>query len=723
MSAQLSAKKPKRSTSLATTLTTSFVVLAVISLVLVSSFQMALNFQAQQAVIRTDQKNISLGAAQTVSNFVAQIFTVLESAVRVSNPFAGSAEEQKLLLEKLLGLEPALREVTLLDDKGQAVAKLSRLTIVTPADLTNQANSDLFIQTSQGQRYISSVYIDQTTSEPLATVALPIQNFFGDFEGILVAEVNLKFMWDLVGSLHIGEAGLAYVVDKQGNLLAFYDTSRVLQGENLKHLDEVAEFIEREDSFLEEEEENAFSSTGINGAAVVSTYYPLGTPDWAVVVELPVTEAYQTLVFNLGLSLAILLAVALLAGIAGVYVARRLAAPLRHLTATVTRIAEGEIELTAPLEGPTELTFLAKAFNSMTAQLRELIGSLEQRVVDRTQRLEIAATLGERMSAILNVEQLLAEVVNQIKDNFNYYHAHVYLLDDKREKLVVAEGAGVAGAEMKAKGHSISLDAPTSLVARAARTTQIVKVDNVRETVDWLPNPLLPDTHSEMAVPIILEGEVVGVLDVQEDKIAGLDEGDANLLRSLANQVAVAIRNARQFTEVQTALAEARAAQGRYLEQAWEQAKSASQNASYHYHQPGAVALSAESQSQTTLEVPIRLQNQTIGVIQLHDTERSQPWSERELALVEAVTEQIAQVAENIRLFEETRERAGREQSIREITDKLRAAPNLDALLETAARELGQQLGVRHTVLELGINSKSFEPALSDSMPLSPNGQ
>jgi CheY-like chemotaxis protein len=150
-------------------------------------------------------------------------------------------------------------------------------------------------------------------------------------------------------------------------------------------------------------------------------------------------------------------------------------------------------------------------------------------------------------------------VVNQVKDNFGYYYAHSYLLDDNTAKLVVAAGTGKAGAEMKQAGHNIPLNAPTSLVARAARNGQVVKVDNVRQAEDWLPNPLLPDTYAEMAVPIILgaEGKVVGVLDVQENKIGGLDEGDANLLRSLANHVAVALTNARLFEQTVQAKIEA----------------------------------------------------------------------------------------------------------------------------------------------------------------------
>ena len=300
--------------------------------------------------------------------------------------------------------------------------------------------------------------------------------------------------------------------------------------------------------------------------------------------------------------------------------------------------------------------------------------------------------------------------------------------------MVVAAGTGPAGAEMKGRGHSIAISAPKSLVAQAARTGQVTKVDNVLADEGWLPNPLLPDTQAEMAVPITLEGQVVGVLDVQENEIGGLDESDANLLRSLANQMAVAIRNAHLFAEVETALAEAQAAQQHYAEQAWVKVLGAHQGAEYYYHRPGTPDLPEPivtrfekemlDQSQvadtpndstdvsppavsSSLAAPIKLQDQTIGLIQLYDTEKPHQWSEQEMALVQAVVDQVAQAAENLRLFEETRERAGREQTIREITDKLRAAPTLDVLLETASRELGQRLGVPQTVLELGIDTAS----------------
>jgi len=753
-----SVKKSKKSRSLVATLALAFLGLSVVVLVAASIIQMAYNFRAQQKTVASEQQLIAQEAANTVASFIQEKFSILETAVKLDNLGVVSLEEQNNTLENLLGLDRAFRQLALLDAQDQELVKVSRISQAAAEEFVSRADDNLLGQVKQGDRYISPIYIDELTSEPIVIIAVPAEDIFGDFQGTLLAEVNLKFMWDLVDSLEIGKTGQAYVVDKQGNLIASKDNGRVLMGENVAHLREVGEFV---NSSAPADVTGAGMSRGIDDKGtfsvdtyVVGTYVPLGTPDWAVVTELPIKEAYQTVITGVAYSVAFIVFIAVVAGVAGVFVARRLAVPLRKLTETSARIAGGEYDLEASVEGPTEVNQLAGAFNSMTAQLHELIDSLGQRVTDRTQRLEMLATLSERLSAILDVEQLLTELVNQVKERFGYYHAHVYLLDENRQNLVMTAGAGRAGAEMKAQGHQISLNAPTSLVARAARTSQIVWVDNVREAEDWLPNQLLPDTYSEMAVPIVLEGQVVGVLDVQEDEIAGMDEGDASLLRSLANQVAVAIRNARLFAEVEAALASAAAAQEQYIGQAWETMKAERQGAKYQYHQAGTAALDktilaqleqeaaardkpavvalsggaksgqmelntgvedidnlqdsgSETQKQTALVTPIRLQNQTIGTINLVETGGQHQWNDLELMLVQAVADQVAQAAENLRLFEETQDRAGREKTIREITDKLKTARSLDMLLETAARELGLRLGARHTVLEMGIETNT----------------
>lgn len=380
------------------------------------------------------------------------------------------------------------------------------------------------------------------------------------------------------------------------------------------------------------------------------------------------------------------------------------------------------------------------ALRESNLTLENVRTTLEERVVARTERLEIIAALSERLNAILDLDQLLQELVDQVKERFHYYHVHIYLLDEAGQNLMMRAGVGQAGAQMKAQGHQIPLTAPTSLVARSARSGEVVSIDNVRQTADWLPNPLLADTYSEMAVPIILEGQVVGVLDVQEDEVAGLDESDATVLRSLASQVAVAIRNARLFAQVEAALANAETAQKRYITQAWEAGQINAQSRSRQYTRPGlpepdeaswqqAKRVASGQENPVALPVndnriegsaivaPISIGDQKIGAFQLIRTKaegEGVDWQEQDLAFVSAILDQIAQTAENLRLFQETQERAGRERTIREITDKLRSAPNLDLLLETAARELGQRLGVQHTVLELGVEAGMPQPV---SMP------
>ncbi len=210
----------------------------------------------------------------------------------------------------------------------------------------------------------------------MVIMAVPVKDVFGDFRGILIAEVNLKFMWDLVESLKIGKTGLAYVVNRQGKLIAFGDIARVLRGENAGNLKVVHEFI---NNVAPVDEAKAKVFTGINGATVLGTSVSLGMPDWAVVTELPVAEAYEQVIQTISIMAIFTLIMAATAGWVGVYLARRLAVPIVHLMETATRIAGGEMGLRAKIGGTTEITGLAVAFNSMTDQLREVIGSLERR--------------------------------------------------------------------------------------------------------------------------------------------------------------------------------------------------------------------------------------------------------------------------------------------------------------------------------------------------------
>ena len=232
----------------------------------------------------------------------------------------------------------------------------------------------------------------------------------------------------------------------------------------------------------------------------------------------------------------------------GSLVIQGLYGPINRLTQVSRQIAGGDLETQAVIESQDEIGQLAGAFNHMTGQLRNSILDLNRRRAE----LETVAEIGTATATILKTDQLLQEVVDLTKERFNLYHSHIYVLDEAGGNLVLASGAGEAGRQMVAQGRSIPLDREQSIVARAAREHKGVTVNDVTQAPDFLPNPLLPNTRSELAVPMIVGNSVIGVFDIQSDQVGRFTDSDVNIQTTLAAQLATSIQNVRTFEQSKT---------------------------------------------------------------------------------------------------------------------------------------------------------------------------
>jgi GAF domain-containing protein len=362
---------------------------------------------------------------------------------------------------------------------------------------------------------------------------------------------------------------------------------------------------------------------------------------------------------------------------------------------------------------------LAEELEEQRAQLEAQVRERTAGLASRNAQLAAAAEVAREAAEIRDIEQLLTQAVNLISDRFGFYHTGIFLLDDTGMYAELRATSSEGGRQMLARGHRLKVGATGIVGYVTGRGEPRIALD-VGEDAAYFDNPDLPETRSEMALPLQVLGEVIGALDVQSKQSVVFTQEDVTILQTLADQVAVAIENARLLAESEVSLEAMRRAYGEISRESWRELLS-TQTGLRAIYDPQDVLVSedvwhawmkralAENRSiedtdgeDSVLAVPLKVRGQVIGVLDAHKPKDDGEWTPEQVELMETLSDQLSTALENARLYQDTQRRAARERLIGEAAARFRESLDLERVLKAAASEVKQALALNDVVIRLG---------------------
>jgi GAF domain-containing protein len=365
---------------------------------------------------------------------------------------------------------------------------------------------------------------------------------------------------------------------------------------------------------------------------------------------------------------------------------------------------------------------------AINRKLEEMTTSLEQRVQERTieiqdtnrqvvrraAQFQAITALSETIAQVQDLNEILPAATRLISDFFGFYHVGIFLLDDSGEYAILQAANSEGGKRMLQRNHRLKLG--MGVVGFAAQMGVPRIALDVGADAVFFDNPDLPQTRSEVALPMKSHGELIGILDVQSTEPGAFTSDDLQALTTLANQVAISLENARLLTETRAALLQVQEVYDEFTRAEWSRTVSRAEQPGFRYHggriemidrsirapevieavQKGEIVkgtTNGSGEKRKTMAVPVKVRGETIGIIHIESNDGSNNWLESDVSLVAAVAERAAFAMENARLFQDARRRAAKEQTISEATARISSAINIENILHSTAEELERVLG------------------------------
>jgi signal transduction histidine kinase/HAMP domain-containing protein len=441
-----------------------------------------------------------------------------------------------------LKFDPAIQEISMADESGREIIRVSRLSAYTDADLRSLGREERFRQAFHGRVFISPVY-HAPTAEPFITLAVPIEFTATEIKGVIVAEVSLKKLWNSISDIKVGKSGQVFVVDHKGNLIAHPDYSKVLSGTNLAALHEVKEFLHYSDA------DPGFGEpvVGQNGKQVMSSYARVAQPDWAVVVEEPVETSLGEVKQIQALAIAFFMLT--LGGTLGIsyYFAARVTRQVRQLEEGAKLIANGNLAYKLNIHSGDEIETLANQFNRMATELSASYQGLENKMTERTGDLSsLYAALAPLASS--DSAQLSQQIVDRLKEATHADAALIRILDEEKKSFLYRAQAGFPAGYLE----STRILEKDSAIGRTFWTeTPIIAGDIETDSRLKGKKQLEAGFKSSAFLPFRIAGELRGMIHLASRTVGHFSADKTDHLMAIARQMGVAMENQELFRKAE----------------------------------------------------------------------------------------------------------------------------------------------------------------------------
>jgi len=704
----------------------SFVLVVLLSLIGVSAVLFAVGFQSGRRQAISQLESVARIKEAEIQGWMDSLETDLRATIsgdqvspRVLLLWQTDSQEHWMRnhLQQVVSQNERFEELFLIDPQGRAILSSD------PTQERMNHSGQTYFQEGLKRFYIQPPAYSSLLGRPSVIAALPVLDADGQALGVLAGRVDADTLSEIMGErAWLGDTGEIYLADRDYNLLSplRFDETRAVS----VHTRDVATAIQVQDN-------GSILYNDYRGVPVVGVYHWLPELEIALLAKQDQAEALSITNSMLRVIGYVALGVLTLAVVASLFIARGIATPLSNLTETAALIAGGDLSLTAQVGRRDEIGTLAQAFNSMTSQLRNLIANLEKRVAERTHEVELrsayleaAADVGRAASSILDPDQLIRQTVELIRERFDLYYVGMFVVDEAGEWALLRAGTGEAGQAMQARGHRIKVG--EGMIGWSVAHAEARVALEAGEDATRLATAELPETCSEAALPLRSRGRVLGALTVQDTRPGAFDKDIMTVLQTMADHVAVALDNARLFAESQQALEAERRAYGELSREAWTELLRSHSSPGFLSNRQGISPLDGQLRSEmeatmrtsqmasgengvSSLVVPVKVRGQVVAVVGGRKPQDAGEWTAEEIALVEAVTEQLSLALESARLYQDTQFRAERERVTGQLTTRIRESLDIEMVLKTAAREIGEALGLAALDVRMGTEMPSDE--------------